>query len=189
MDRRESAAGADRIFALLARSADEEYIGEAVSQLAHALQAAALADAAGAPDAEVLAALLHDVGHLCAPTDAPRMAGLGVYRHEELGAEFLAQLGFAADVTELVRGHVAAKRYLVATHPSYAARLSEASRGTLAHQGGPMASVECERFARDRRAAAWLRLRAWDEQAKVPGIPVPGLESYRPRILVALRRG
>ncbi len=187
MDQREAAA-ADRILALLAQSAEAEYIGEPISQLAHALQAAALADAAGAPDVEVLAALLHDIGHLCAPSDAPRMAGLGVDRHEEVGADYLAQLGVAADVTELVRGHVAAKRYLVATNPSYATRLSDASRGTLAHQGGPMAPAECEHFARDPRAAAWQRLRAWDEQAKIPELPVPGLESYRARLLAALRR-
>src|SRR5262252_1145827 len=116
----EASARVDALFALLERARDADYIGEGVSQLQHALQAAALARAANAPDDEVLAALLHDVGHLCAGPGAPSMAGLGIVRHEDVGADHLVALGFGARVVELVRGHVAAKRYLVGADRAYA---------------------------------------------------------------------
>ena len=159
-----------------------DYIGEPVSQAAHALQAASLASEAGACDAEVLAALLHDVGHLCAPDEAPRMGAHGVGRHENLGADHLAALGFGPSVTELVRGHVAAKRYLVATRPDYAARLSRASAETLRHQGGPMSPAEMRAFEASPLREGWLRLRSWDEAAKRAGLVVPGFDAYEARI-------
>lgn len=166
-----------------ARRAD--YIGEGVSQLDHALQAAALAREANAPAAEILAALLHDVGHLSAPA-AGRMrrggAVLGAERHEEIGADFLASLGFGADVTELVRGHVAAKRYLVAARPDYAGRLSDASASTLALQGGPMDARERAAFEASPGFAATLRVRAWDEAAKEPDREVPPFDAYLPLV-------
>jgi phosphonate degradation associated HDIG domain protein len=174
-----------RLMDLLESSAGAGYIGESVSQLDHALQAAQLAEAAGAPAHEVLAALLHDVGHLCEP-DAPRMGGVGVVRHEEVGCAYLARLGFAASVTELVRGHVAAKRYLVVARPGYGERLSAASRHTLAHQGGPMDEAERRAFEADPLRDAKLRLRAWDEEAKVPGRETPGVEHYRERLVAHL---
>lgn len=173
----------DAVVELLAQAAGSGYIGEEVSQLDHALQAAAAADRAGAPDSEVIAALLHDVGHLCAGPDAPQMAGLGVADHEALGARWLASLGFGPDVTELVAAHVQAKRYLVATRPEYAARLSEASAGTLRHQGGPMDAGQVSAFDASPRRDAILRVRSWDEQAKVAGLAVPDLASYRPRLI------
>lgn len=176
---RDSLASAETVMAVLEASAGRDYIGEPVSQLDHALQTAACARRAGAGEAELIAALLHDVGHLCDPA-APRMADVGVLRHEELGADYLAGLGFAHAVCELVRGHVAAKRYLVATRPGYAARLSAASRATLRHQGGPMSPEACARFRADGLHVAKLRLRAWDEEAKVPGLRVDGLDAYRP---------
>jgi len=173
---------------LLADSAERDYIGEGVSQLEHALQAAALARSARAPADEVIAALLHDVGHLCAAEDAPTMAGLGVLRHEDLGADHLRALGFGADVTDLVRGHVAAKRYLVAADASYAARLSPASRETLRHQGGPMGEAERRRFEASPWHVAALRVRSWDERAKQPGLAVDGLDAYEPLLLDHLLR-
>jgi len=182
-------ANAARVLELLERSAGDDYIGEGVTQLAHALQAAALARAAGASGDEVLAALLHDVGHLCAPAAAPRMGGLGVLHHEDVGAEFLAALGFAASVTELVRGHVAAKRYLVSSDAGYVARLSAASRETLRHQGGPMEGAERRAFEALPAHRALLRVRSWDERAKQPGLAVPGLGAYAPLIVGHLLRG
>ena len=163
---------------LLESFRDAEYIGEPVSQLEHALQTAELARAARAPENEVLAALLHDLGHLCAPEDAPRMDELGVLEHEGIGADRLADLGFRPEVTDLVRSHVAAKRYLVTTRPGYLASLSEASLGTLRHQGGPMAAAERAAFDADPLRDAKLRVRSWDEQAKVEGLVVPGIRSY-----------
>lgn len=172
---------------LLERSAADDYIGEGVSQLEHALQAAALASAASAPPDEVLAALLHDIGHLCAGPEKPRMGGLGVLDHEHVGAAFLASLGLRASVTELVRGHVAAKRYLVSSDVRYAARLSDASRETLRHQGGPMSAGEQHEFEALPQHRALLRVRTWDERAKEPGLRVPGLDHYAPMLLDHLR--
>src|SRR5262245_16921788 len=127
---------------LLVRSKTMPYIGESVSQLDHALQAAHLARGARAPEHMIVAALLHDVGHLCAAADAPRMANLGISRHEEIGARYLEALGVDPAVVGLVAGHVDAKRYLVRTRPAYERALSDASRATLDHQGGPMSDEE-----------------------------------------------
>src|SRR3954469_16102883 len=121
----------------LLRGDKRGYIGEPVSQLEHALQCAELARSANAGSHEVLAALFHDIGHLVAPSGAAEMDDLGILDHEGLGAEWLAALVFRANVCDLVRAHVAAKRYLACRKPGYYARLSDASRGTLAFQGGP----------------------------------------------------
>ena len=173
---------ADRLFERLRLGAGEDYVGEAVTQLEHALQCAALADRAGLDEVEVLAALLHDVGHLDAPASAPRMAELGVVDHEVLGARFLESLGAPERLCRLVAGHVQAKRYLVATRPGYAARLSVASLGTLAFQGGPMSVTEVEAFDADPLRDAYLRLRSYDEAAKVPGARVSDLTTYGDKI-------
>lgn len=173
----------EEVLALLEGAGDAGYIGEPVSQRAHALQCAAAAERAGAPGEEVLGALLHDVGHLCAPPDAPRMDDLGVLEHERLGAEYLRARGFSEAVCDLVESHVAAKRYLVATRPRYAAALSPASTGTLAFQGGPMSPDEVEAFAAHPRFAARLRVRRWDELAKAAGAAAPPLSHYRDLIV------
>jgi predicted HD phosphohydrolase len=183
----EAFARADSLLALLAGARDADYIGEGVSQLQHALQAAALARAANAPPDEVVAALLHDVGHLCAGPDAASMAGLGVVRHEDVGADHLAALGFRAGVVELVRGHVAAKRYLVGSDRAYAARLSDASRAALQFQGGPMTADERRRFETSPSLRALLRVRSWDEAAKDAAWRVDDLDAYAPLIRDHLR--
>lgn len=150
-----------------------------MSQLAHALQCAAWARKARAADELILAALLHDVGHICGPPDAPQMAGYGVLHHEERGAEFLIRAGLSQKVASLVEGHVQAKRYLVARNPRYSEQTSEASKRTLEFQGGPMRAPEIERFEQDPLMKDKLRLRQWDELAKESGLRVPGLEAYR----------
>ncbi len=178
----------DALLTLLGRSSDEAYIGEPVSQLEHGLQAAELAARAGASDGMVAAALLHDVGHLCASADAPRMAGLGILDHERLGAEWLEAIGFPSGVTRPISDHVRAKRWLVARRPAYAAQLSEASTGTLAYQGGPMSEEEATSFEREATFKDALRLRAWDEQAKAQGWKGPGLDAYRSLLVRLLAR-
>jgi putative nucleotidyltransferase with HDIG domain len=172
---------ADKVRALLAplrAAADRGYIGEPVSQLEHALQCAALASDAHASGPEVLAGLLHDIGHLVADREAPQMAGLGVLDHEHIGARYLAQLGVRDSVCKLVAAHVSAKRYLALRKAGYYAALSEASRGTLAFQGGPMDEAEAAHFEADPQCAAKLRLRMWDEAAKRTDVRVPTLDSY-----------
>ncbi|HKJ24964.1 MAG TPA: HD domain-containing protein [Myxococcota bacterium] len=158
-----------------------------MTQRAHALQAAKLAREAGALDEEVIAALLHDVGHLCAAPGEARMGRHGVASHEDVGADHLAALGFGPGVTERVRGHVAAKRYLVATRPDYAARLSEASRATLGHQGGALNAEAQRDFEASPLRDSWLRLRAWDDAAKLVGLEVPDFESWVPLLEAHLR--
>jgi putative nucleotidyltransferase with HDIG domain len=175
-------ARADAVLAVLAASAASGYIGEDVNQLEHALQAAHFASQAGGSDAQVLAALLHDIGHLLDP-EAPSMAGLGVIEHERVGADYLRGQGFSESVACLVEGHVQAKRYLTFAKPAYAARLSEASRGTLAWQGGAMDAAEAEAFEADPLFRSILAMRTWDERAKVVGLEVLELEGYRGRLV------
>jgi len=167
-----------------------EYFGEPVTQAQHMLQAAALAQAENAPAALVAAALLHDVGHFDALTaeqgglgGALLMAGTD-NRHSHTGAQWLARW-FGPAVTEPVRLHVAAKRYLCAVEPGYFERLSEASRYTLTVQGGPMTADQAAAFAAGPYARDAVRLRRWDEAAKDPGLDVPGFASFAP-LLAAL---
>jgi gamma-butyrobetaine dioxygenase len=166
----------EEIEALFARHGDESY-GEGVTMLQHALQTAALAQAEGADDALVVAALLHDVGHFLQPTDD----SYGYHKHDRSGGEWLARR-FAAAISEPVRLHVAAKRYLCATEADYFGRLSAASVHSLGKQGGPMSAQEIAAFAALPHAAAAVRLRRWDDGGKVDGLHVPDLMSYRRRI-------
>jgi phosphonate degradation associated HDIG domain protein len=154
-----------------------EYGGEAVTQLEHALQAAQLAEQAGADAPLIAAALLHDVGHLLhdLPPDAPDH-GIDD-AHEEAAARWLADW-LPAETVEPVRLHVAAKRYLCATDPDYFARLSAPSIQSLKLQGGPMSEAEAAIFRASPHFAAAVRLRGWDEEAKVPGLPTPDVEHY-----------
>lgn len=168
----------DQIFEILRKSQDKNYIGEELSQLQHSLQSAYFAKQAKASSAEVLAALLHDIGHLCDP-NSETMGDYGVENHEKVGADFLRNLGCSEDVATLVEGHVQAKRYLTAVNPAYLEKLSDASRKTLEYQGGPMSQEEATKFKANPSFDAILRIRAWDERAKEKDLKVPELESYR----------
>jgi len=171
----------------LRAASGQDYIGEDVSQLEHALQCAFHASEAGGTEAQILAALFHDVGHWVQP-DAPQMAGLGVVSHEHVGADWLHEQGFSQEVSALVRQHVEAKRYLVCRKPRYAAKLSEASRGTLAWQGGAMSDEEADAFEQNPFFGPILALRTWDERAKDPSAQVPNLRHYRRLIQSHLSR-
>jgi len=151
---------------------DLAYDGEGVSQLQHAWQCGRLARADGAAPTLALAAWLHDVGHLM--TDLPGSPTLdGIDdRHEVLGARALMAL-FGEDVGAPVALHVAAKRYLVATEPSYLDALSPDSRRSLALQGGAMSASEVVRFERSPFAAAACRVRRWDDLGKTPDLVPP----------------
>lgn len=171
------------LLSLMEAASDRGYIGEPVSQLEHALQCAYFATNAGASSESILAALFHDIGHLCAPQGADEMEGLGIVRHEDIGANYLQKLGFSITVCELVRGHVQAKRFLTWKNPSYLEKLSSASRRTLDHQGGPMSEAEALAFEQDPLFKDKLRVRSWDEMAKDPKLKVPPLAFYIPMIL------
>jgi gamma-butyrobetaine dioxygenase len=153
---------------------------EVVTELEHALQAGALAATAGAPPALVAAALLHDVGHLILRDHRPLDEALERdHRHEQAGATCLARL-FPPEVTEPVRWHVAAKRYLCAVEPGYHDHLSASSVRSLGVQGGPMTDDEVAQFERLPGFDGAVRVRRWDDAAKLAGQVVPDLASYRP---------
>jgi len=176
----------DRLDRLFADRGGAEYHGEAVSQLEHAMQSAALAEAAGSPSAWVAAALLHDVGHMI-HGHGEGCAERGIDdRHEELGVRFLAK-AFGPEVTEPIRLHVAAKRYLCAAEPDYFGRLSAASVRSLELQGGPMSAGEVEQFEANPHHAAAVAVRRWDDAAKVPGLPTPPFAHFRKDLEAALR--
>lgn len=173
--------------ALFAAGGGERYLGELVTQSEHALQAAWLAEKEGAAPALIVAALLHDVGHLLHDEgDDAAMRGLDT-RHEALGAAFLSRR-FATEVVAAVSLHVEAKRYLAAIEPDYAARLSPASALSLQLQGGPMDPAECRRFEAKRAAADAVRLRRWDDAAKTVGLATPGFDHFRPYLEAVVRR-
>jgi phosphonate degradation associated HDIG domain protein len=164
---------------LFAKSGHDAYFGEPVTQLEHALQTAKLAEDAGADRDTVLAAFLHDIGHLLpAESGAGYMDGYGTVDHERLGADFLRERGFSEKMAQLIENHVNAKRYLVARNPDYLARLSEASLQTLGFQGGPMTTDEATRFEQHPYFTEILQLRYWDEQAKIPGLPTRDMAYY-----------
>jgi [1-hydroxy-2-(trimethylamino)ethyl]phosphonate dioxygenase len=162
-----------------------EYHGEAVTQLEHALQAATFAEADGCSPALITAALLHDIGHLLhAHGEAAADAGIDD-EHEELGARFLVR-HFGQVVYEPVRLHVRAKLYLYTTDASYVSMLSPASMKSLMLQGGPMSDEEIAEFHTEPHFAAAVRLRRYDDRAKVPGLATPPFEHFIP-ILEAAR--
>jgi [1-hydroxy-2-(trimethylamino)ethyl]phosphonate dioxygenase len=171
----------EEILDLFQRRGSSAYFGESVSMLEHALQAAHFAQTAAAPPALVVAALLHDIGHLVDDVPSDIADWTVDAHHEQVGALWLARR-FPPEVSEPVRLHVPAKRYLLATDAEYFARLSPASVITLKLQGGPMtaheiATFEAERFHRDA-----VRVRRWDDQGKVAGLQTPALAEYRPLI-------
>lgn len=153
------------------------YGGEDVSQLQHALQAAQLAENDNAPQALITAALLHDVGHLLGAGDEG-LAERGIdARHELSGARFLERW-FGSAVTEPVRLHVQAKSYLCQAEPGYYDSLSQASRDSLAVQGGPLDTWGALGFEQEPFFEDAVRLRRWDDRAKDPQARTPGLDHY-----------
>jgi [1-hydroxy-2-(trimethylamino)ethyl]phosphonate dioxygenase len=174
----------DELLDLLAGQGKEVYFGEPVSILEHCLQCAHFAEQSQASTATIAAALLHDIGHVLhgLPEDIARHGLDGA--HEELAATYLS-MWFGEDVTETVRLHVAAKRYLCATDPTYMARLSPASVESLQLQGGPMDDEEVAAFEALPNARVAVQVRRWDDEAKIPQLDVPGLAHYRPLLLRA----
>jgi [1-hydroxy-2-(trimethylamino)ethyl]phosphonate dioxygenase len=178
---------AEEIVGLYKRKGEMSY-GEGVSMNAHGLQAALLAEQEAAGAALIVAALLHDIGHLLheLPED---IADQGVdSQHESIASAWLSQ-HFPPVVSEPVRLHVAAKRYLCATEPDYLGELSAASVQSLELQGGPMSPIEVARFAAEPFAEAAVRLRRWDDLAKRTDLATPDFAHYRPMIEAVLKQG
>jgi [1-hydroxy-2-(trimethylamino)ethyl]phosphonate dioxygenase len=169
---------ADEVFAIFDDRGAAEYFGERVSVTEHALQAAYFAQIGSAPPALVIAALLHDIGHLVEHVPSDIADWKTDARHEVVGGQWLAKR-FGPEVSEPVRLHVPAKRYLLATDDQYITQLSPASLVTLKLQGGPMAAHEIAQFETERYHPDAVRVRRCDDQGKVAGMKTPDFGDYR----------
>jgi predicted HD phosphohydrolase len=195
----------EELFGYLAVQGNSDYLGEQVSQLEHSLQCAHLATMSNADAQTILAALLHDVGRfisLSNKDDMPAMLAddgkfVGRLSHEVVGERYLRALGFGEKVCQLVGGHVQAKRYLTAVDKRYYDSLSKTSKTTLKYQvseysrvehwigilmgvqGGPFNDEQVREAQKDPWLAEKLAVRKWDDEAKVAGVTVPGLDAYR----------
>lgn len=167
----------DELLRLMRQRGDSQYGGEAVTQIEHGLQAAALAEREGAAPELIVAALLHDVGHLLhdLPDGAPD-EGIDDH-HEAVGYRSLRHV-FGDAVSEPVRLHVEAKRYLCATEQGYLDTLSRPSLVSLRLQGGPMTPEQVREFDRNPHARDAVRLRRWDDLAKDPEGRPPSLDHF-----------
>ncbi len=176
----------DRIMDMLARKGAAQYGREPVSQLEHALQCAALAEGERAAHALIAAALLHDLGHLLYTHDRTGGGQERDDRHEQVASGHLSRV-FGADVVEPIRLHVDAKRWLCANEAGYFETLSPASVRSLELQGGPFTPDESAAFRAQPFAADAIRLRRWDDLAKVPGAATRTLADYRPMLQALVR--
>jgi [1-hydroxy-2-(trimethylamino)ethyl]phosphonate dioxygenase len=158
----------------------------AINQRAHALQAAWLAEQAGRDAALITACLLHDIGHMVHDLgEDPAKRGIDD-KHEELGHAWLTKW-FGPEVSEPVRLHVAAKRYLCAAEPDYFSKLSPDSVRSLALQGGPMSEAELAEYRANPHAEAATSLRRFDEAAKVKGLETPQVAHFLPYVAACER--
>ncbi len=169
------------------RRGAESYLGEQVSMSEHMLQGAVLAEAEGAPEDLVAAALLHDIGHYTSEFGPMSLGDERDNYHEESGAMVLAPF-FPSVITECVRLHVPAKRYLCATDKGYHDRLSEASKHTLMLQGGPMSAEEVKDFESNPFHREAVRVRIWDDEGKKPGVVTPEFRHYVPLLQRVVER-
>lgn len=175
------------IVSLFRIKGDRAYEGEGVSQLEHALQSAHFAEQAGAARELICAALLHDIGHLINDKgETPTLRGEDDL-HQYMALPFLRP-AFPEAVLGAIRLHVDAKRYLCAIRPGYREALSEDSKRSLELQGGVFAPAQAERFIRQPFAADAVKVRLWDDAAKVPGLPTPGLAHFEAILRTVARR-
>lgn len=180
---------AEEIIGLYSHHGGEEYAGEKVTQLEHMVQAAQLAEQQGYDEEVILAAFLHDIGHICETAQGDNeMDGFGIKDHEEAGAAFLRRRGFSERLIILVQSHVGAKRYLTFKYPSYYEQLSEASKRTLEFQGGRMLAEEANEYEKQPFFDLIIQMRRWDDDAKLLGKPVPALDKYRQMIIRHLEK-
>jgi phosphonate degradation associated HDIG domain protein len=178
----------DEIIQLYSLYGGEEYSGEKVSQLEHMVQSAQLAKAEGFDDEVVLAAFLHDIGHIAEKvTNENSMSSYGIKDHEAIGAYFLENRGFSFRITRLVASHVSAKRYLTLREPGYFDKLSDASKHTLEFQGGPMSDEEADLLEEDPLFREIIQMRRWDEAAKLENQPMPSLDIFKELIFQHLQ--
>ena len=176
----------DFIGDIFLRRGAESYMGEAVTMSQHMLQTAMLAEEDQAEDHEVAAGLLHDIGHYCNEIPESLLMQGTDNHHEAAGADFLSAF-FPDAMTDPIRHHVAAKRYLCAVDTTYLKTLSEASVYTLQVQGGPMSDKEAVVFAATPYLDACLNLRIRDDRGKDPSREHPSFDHYRPLLQSLLK--
>ena len=163
------------------RRGGEEYLGEPVTMAEHMLQGAHFAEAAHEPEVIIVSALLHDIGHFTSEFGTFSMDDVADKFHEDAGAEVLAPF-FPTLVTDCVRYHVAAKRYLCAAKPSYFKRLSEASIHSLNLQGGPMDTDEVAAFEKNPNLKEIVKVRYYDEAGKRGDLETKPFSHYAPMV-------
>ncbi|UWQ39064.1 HD domain-containing protein [Leisingera aquaemixtae] len=163
------------------RRGGEEYLGEPVTMAEHMLQGAAIAEQNGQPEEIIVGALLHDIGHFTSEFGTFSMDDTEDRFHEEAGAEVLEQF-FPSVITDCVRYHVAAKRYLCATKPEYFNRLSEASIHSLNLQGGPMNAEEVAEFEKNPNLKQIIAVRYLDEAGKRADMETPDYWHFAPMV-------
>jgi predicted HD phosphohydrolase len=171
----------DFILDLFARRGAEAYMGEKVSMAQHMEQSAACAVAGGASDELVIASLLHDIGHFVGDFPIEALENGIDNLHADAGAHFLEPF-YPASVTEPIRLHVAAKKYLCAVDENYMSCLSDASINSLRVQGGPMSQPEVEEFESNPHYLAAVDVRKYDDDGKVAGLDIKPVESYRDKL-------
>jgi phosphonate degradation associated HDIG domain protein len=177
----------EQIRALYKDKGGREYEGEGVTQLEHALQSAHFAEREGAPAELVCAALLHDIGHMLNDRgDTPTLRGIDD-QHQLVALPFLRK-HFPEPVLGPIRLHVDAKRYLCATRPEYYDGLSEDSKRSLKLQGGVFSAQDAARFIGLSHAPEAVRVRLWDDAAKLAGAATPDFAHYEPLLRACLSR-
>jgi phosphonate degradation associated HDIG domain protein len=178
----------DFIADIFERRGAESYLGEPVTMSQHMLQAAQRAEREGAGDEMIAAALLHDIGHYTSEFGPYSPEDTRDNHHDAAGARVLKPF-FPPLVTQAVRLHVAAKRYLCATDPAYGNALSAASKHSLLLQGGPMRTDEVAAFCAQAFHEAAVRVRRWDDAGKDPAASTPAFEHYVPVLRRVVGRG
>lgn len=163
------------------RRGGEEYLGEPVTMAEHMLQGATIAEQNGEPEIIVVSALLHDIGHFTSEFGMFSMEDTKDRLHEDAGAKVLQNF-FPQLVIDCVRYHVAAKRYLCATRPSYFYKLSEASVHSLNLQGGPMCDDEVREFEKNPYLKDILKVRYLDEAGKREDMNIPSFSHFAPMV-------
>lgn len=170
----------DEIMELFSQNNAREYLGEDVTLVEHMLQSGSLAIEDGAEPEMIVAALLHDIGHLLIP-DAEQMQELEIdAHHDEIGFEWISQR-FPTEVAMPVKLHVDAKRYLVTTNPEYETKLSTASILTMRLQGGVMSDEELDEFESNEFYEDGIQIRLWDDESKDRNnshLPLLAFEEY-----------
>ena len=175
----------DELIQILNFKARELYYEESLSQLEHALQSAACAMEITENEELIVAALLHDIGHLIPNENTTPQGNID---HDELGAAYLHTMNFPHSITHLIANHVEAKRYLVTTQPDYKSNLSTASLITLEHQGGMMSDDEVAKFENDPYFDDIITIRICDEKAKSETPSAYRIEDFRPILFSVLSK-